>query len=107
MSAGLKLSAQLTEAKDDKTRARSIADSCYDLAARFSQLTHLAAQGHLREEELRLKRELEKARSELRETELRLQKDIEQIRADITPGSTYSNGSYRRWLIQLQSLPRW
>jgi hypothetical protein len=48
MSAALKLYTQLTEATDDKTRARLIADAFDALEARFPQITDLATQSHVR-----------------------------------------------------------
>jgi hypothetical protein len=54
MSAALRLYEQLTEATDDKTRARLIAEAFDALETRFPQLSDLATQGHVRESELRL-----------------------------------------------------
>jgi len=86
MSAALRLYEQLTEAKDDKTRARLIAEAFDELEARFPQLTDLATQGHLRESELRLQKEIKEAegrlRKEIAELEGRLRKEIEQIRVE-------------------------
>ncbi|MFE8033900.1 DUF1640 domain-containing protein [Thiohalocapsa marina] len=72
MSAALQLYAQLTEAQDEKTRARLIADAFDALEARFPQITDLATQGHVRESELRLQKEI-------KEVEARLQKEIKEI----------------------------
>jgi uncharacterized protein involved in exopolysaccharide biosynthesis len=74
MSAALELYTQLTEAPDDKTRARLIADAFDALEARFLQITDLATQGHVRESELRLQKEI-------KEVEARLQKEIKEIEA--------------------------
>jgi len=74
MSAALELYTQLTEAPDDKTRARLIADAFDALEARFPQITDLATQGHVRESELRLQKEI-------KEVEARLQKEIKEIEA--------------------------
>jgi uncharacterized protein involved in exopolysaccharide biosynthesis len=74
MSAALELYTQLTEAPDDKTRARLIADAFDALDARFPQITDLATQGHVRESELRLQKEI-------KEVEARLQKEIKEIEA--------------------------
>jgi hypothetical protein len=79
MSAALRLYEQLTEAKDDKTRARLIAEAFDELEARFPQLTDLATQGHLRE------------------SELRLQKEIEQVRADIARAKV----DILKWVVPL------
>lgn len=69
MSAALRLYEQLTEAKDDKTRARLIAEAFDELEARFPQLADLATQGHVRESELRLQKEI-------KEVEVRLTQAI-------------------------------
>jgi hypothetical protein len=76
MSAALKLYEQLSEAKDDKTRARLIAEAFDQLEARFPQPADLATQGHVRESELRLQKEI-------KEVEGRLRKEIEQIRVEV------------------------
>lgn len=83
MSAALQLYEQLTEAPDDKTRARLIAEAFDVLEARFPQIGDLATQGHVRESELRLQQGVEQVRGELRESELRLQKEIEQVRNEV------------------------
>ena len=72
MSAALRLYEQLTEAKDDKTRARLIAEAFDELEARFPQLADLATQGHVRESELRLQKEI-------KEVEGRLRKEIKEL----------------------------
>jgi len=87
MSAALRLYEQLTEAKDDKTRARLIAEAFDELEARFPQLTDLATQGHVREAELRLQKEIKESegrlRKEITELEGRLTKEIEHIRVEV------------------------
>lgn len=76
MSAALELYTQLTEAPDEKTRARLIADAFDALEARFPQISELATQGHVRESELRLQKEI-------REVEARLQKEIREVEGRI------------------------
>jgi hypothetical protein len=76
MSAALKLYEQLTEAKDDKTRARLIAEAFDELEDRFPQLADLATQGHVRESELRLQKEIELLRVDLKALEVRLTQAI-------------------------------
>lgn len=76
MSAALRLYEQLTEAKDDKTRARLIAEAFDELETRFPQLADLATQGHVRESELRLQKEIEVVRKEIKELEGRLRREI-------------------------------
>jgi biopolymer transport protein ExbB/TolQ len=79
MSSALQLYTQLTEAPDDKTRARVIADAFDALEARFPQITDLATQGHVRESELHLQKEI-------KEVEARLQKEIKEIEARLQAG---------------------
>lgn len=77
MSAALHLYEQLTEATDDKTRARLIAEAFDALEARFPQITDLATEGQVRETELRLQKEI-------KEVEGCLQKEIKQIELKIS-----------------------
>mgnify|MGYP001048629882 FL=1 len=72
MSAALRLYEQLSEATDDKTRARLIAEAFDAVEARFPQIGDLATQGHVRESELRLQKEI-------KEVEGRLQKEIKVL----------------------------
>jgi chromosome segregation ATPase len=94
MSAALKLYEQLSEAKDDKTRPRLIAEAFDAFETRFPQLSDLATQGHVRESELRLQKEIkevegrlrmeiEHIRLEIKGLEGALRKEIEQIRVEI------------------------
>ncbi|HYN79514.1 MAG TPA: DUF1640 domain-containing protein [Lamprocystis sp. (in: g-proteobacteria)] len=73
----------LATAPDERARARVIADAFERLEERYPHLPDLTTQGHVREAELRLLKEIEQVRGELRATELRLQKEIEQVRADL------------------------
>jgi F0F1-type ATP synthase membrane subunit b/b' len=95
----------LTTAPDERTRARVIAEAFERLEERYPHLPDLATQGHVRESELRLQRDIEQIRAdlkadieqiraelkadieqiraELHQTELRLQKEIEQVRSDL------------------------
>ncbi|MBK1723683.1 DUF1640 domain-containing protein [Thiocystis violacea] len=84
----------LTTAPDDRTRARVIAEAFERLEERYPHLPDLATQGHVRESELRLQKEIEQVRaelktdieqvrSELRQTELRLQKEIAQVKVSL------------------------
>lgn len=58
MSAALDLYARLTETSDEKERARLIAEAFDALEARFPRINDLATQGHVRESELRLQKEI-------------------------------------------------
>ncbi|MBK1733661.1 DUF1640 domain-containing protein [Thiococcus pfennigii] len=78
-----------------------MAEAFERLEERYPHLPELATQGHVRESELRLQKEIEQVRAEiervraelkldieqvrsaLRESELRLQKGIEQVRAEL------------------------
>ena len=82
ISAGLRLYEQLSEAPDEKTRARLIAEAFDELEARFPPLADLATRGHVRESELSLQREIKEVegrlQKEIREVEGRLQKEIRE-----------------------------
>jgi hypothetical protein len=77
MSAALELYTRLTEAPDEKTRARLIADAFDALETRFPHISDLATQSHVRESELRLQKEI-------KEVEARMQREIKEIEARMT-----------------------
>jgi len=83
VSSSVALYEALTNAPDDRARARVIAEAFERLEERYPHLPELATQGHVRESELRLQEEIEQVRAALRESELRLQKEIEQVRAEL------------------------
>lgn len=83
MSVALKLFEQLTEAGEDRTRAKLIAEAFEQLEALIPETKDLATQGHVRESELRLQMEIEKVRLEIKEAEGRLQKEVEKVRLEI------------------------
>ncbi len=105
MSSVVALYDALASAPDERARARVIAEAFERLEERYPHLPDLATQGHVRESELVLRKEIEQVRaalskdielvradlrkeieqlrSDLRATELRLQKEIEQVRADL------------------------
>ena len=78
---------QLTDAPDDKTRARIIAEAIGQLEDRYPQLKEVATQPQLRETELRLQKEIKEVEAnllkEIKEIEANLQKDIQQTRLEI------------------------
>lgn len=76
MSVALRLYEQLTEAGEDKTRAKLIADAFEQLEDRYPHLKEVATHGHVRETELRLVREIH-------ELDGKLQKEIEGVRLEI------------------------
>jgi len=84
MNSVVELYEALASAPDERARARVIAEAFERLEERYPHLPDLATQGHLRESELRLRKEIEQVGADLRATELRLQKEIEQVRADLT-----------------------
>jgi hypothetical protein len=90
MSSSVALYEALITAPDGRTRARVIAEAIERLEERYPHLPDLVTQGHLRETELRLQKEIEQVRGEIRETELRLQKEIVQVKADLL-----------KWLVPL------
>ncbi|MGQ9686646.1 MAG: hypothetical protein ACUVT2_10130 [Thiobacillaceae bacterium] len=75
---------QLTNAPDDRARARILAQAFEALESRYPHISELATRTHLSETELKLTKEIEQVRAELKETELKLTKEIEQVRAELT-----------------------
>jgi hypothetical protein len=106
MSAALRLYEQLSEATDDKTRARLIAEAFDALEARFPQIGDLATQGHVRESELRLQKEIKEVegrlQKEIREVEGRLRKELEQMRLEtkqVEVNLLRAMNAQTRWLL--------
>ncbi|CRI66009.1 conserved hypothetical protein [Thiocapsa sp. KS1] len=111
MTSSVALYEALTTATDDRARARVIAEAFERIEERYPHLPEMVTQGHLRETELRLQKEIElvktetvqmraeivKISGEIRETELRLQKEIEQVRGEIVR----SKVDLLKWLIPL------
>lgn len=83
MGVALKLYEQLTEAGEDKDRARLIAEAFERLEERYPELKEVATQGHVRESELRLQKEIKEVEGrlqlEIREVEARLQVEIREV----------------------------
>ena len=102
MSSSVALYEALTTAPDERTRARVIAEAIERLEERYPHLPDLATQGHVREAELRLQKEIEQVRAELRETELRLKKEIEQIRAELKSDIEQIRAALRETELRLQ-----
>ncbi len=113
MSAALRLYEQLSEATDDKTRARLIAEAFDALEDRFPQIADLATQGHVREGELRLQKEIKEVEGRLQqeikaldlkiaEVEGRLRTDLEQIRLEtkqVEVNLLRAMNAQTRWLL--------
>lgn len=111
MTSSVALYEALTTATDDRARARVIAEAFERIEERYPHLPEMVTQGHLRETELRLQKEIElvkaetvqmraeivQIRGEIRETELRLQKEIERVRGEIVR----SKVDLLKWLIPL------
>ncbi len=87
MTSSVALYEALTTAPDERTRARLIAEAIERLEERYPHLPDLVTQGHLRETELRLQKEIEQVRADLQanieQVRADLQANIEQVRADL------------------------
>jgi chromosome segregation ATPase len=82
-ASALHLYRQLTQAGEDETRAHILAEAFAELEDRYPNLKDLATQGHVRESELRLQKEIETVRLEIKEAEGRLRKEIETVRLEL------------------------
>jgi hypothetical protein len=80
----LHLYEQLTEAADDKARAKVIAETFGRLAERYPQFRELATPEHIQESELMLKKEIEVLASRLNQIEFQLSKEITDTKVKIT-----------------------
>jgi len=87
----------LSTAPDERSRARVIAEAFENLEDRYPHLPDLATQGHVREAELRLQKEIEQIRADMRATELRLQKEIEQVCGEVARTKI----DLLKWLVPL------
>ena len=76
MSVALRVYEQLTEAPDDKARARVIADAFDQLETTYPALKEAATQTQLRETELRLQKEIGQVRLEIEQVRLEI-KNVE------------------------------
>jgi hypothetical protein len=90
MSVALKLYEQLTDAGEDKTRAKLIAEAFEAFEDHYPHLRDVATQSQVKETELRLikeieaiRRETESIRGTVKETEGRLKLEIEVVRGEI------------------------
>jgi hypothetical protein len=92
MSVALRVFEQLTEAGEDRTRARVIAEAFEHLEERYPQLKEVATQGQVRETELRLQKEIKEVEAKLakdiKEVEAKLTKDIREVEAKLTKDIT-------------------
>ncbi len=87
MGFAVRLYDDLAQARDDRERARLIAEAFEKLEERYPELKEVATQGQLRETELRLQKEIKeveaKLQKEIKEVEARLQKDIREVEAKL------------------------
>ncbi|NEX22910.1 DUF1640 domain-containing protein [Thiorhodococcus mannitoliphagus] len=83
MSSSVALDEALATAPDERARAKVIAEAFEQLEERYPNLSNLATQGHVRE------------------TELRLQKEIEQVRADLSTQIERIKSDLLRWLLPI------
>ena len=85
MALALQLYEELTEAPDDKTRARLIANAFERMESRYPQIKDLATQSQARETELRLLHEIKdteaRLKLEIKEVEARLALEIKNVEA--------------------------
>ena len=86
---------QLTDAPDDKARARIIAEAIGQLEDRYPQLREVATQPQLRETELRLQKEI-------KEVEARLSKEIHLLDLKIAENTSKiaeTKAELVRWVV--------
>ena len=91
----LHLYEQLTEATDERAKAKIIAEAFGQLEERYPHLKDIATQGHVRESELRLLKEIEGVRLEIKEVELSLQKEIKGVEVKIAE----TRADLVRWVV--------
>ncbi len=82
-SAALHLYEQLSEATDDKSRAKIIAEAFSQLEDRYPHLKEVATQSHVRESELRLQKEIREVEVKIKEVEAKLQKEMREIEVNL------------------------
>jgi chromosome segregation ATPase len=97
---------QLTDAPDDKTRARIIAEAIGQLEDGYPQLREVATQPQLRETELRLQKEIKEVEAslqkEIKEVEARLSKEIHTLDLKIAENTTKiaeTKAELVRWVV--------
>jgi uncharacterized protein involved in exopolysaccharide biosynthesis len=83
----LHLYEQLTEATDDKARARIIAEAFGQLEEHYPNLKDVATQTQVRETELLLQKEIKeveaKLQIEIRQVEAKLEKELKEVEAKL------------------------
>jgi fructoselysine-6-P-deglycase FrlB-like protein len=94
MMTAVELYEALASAPDDRSRAKLIAEAFERLEERYPHLPELATQGHVRESELRLQKEIEKIRAELITR-------IEQVRAELKADIAHTKADLLKWIVPL------
>jgi gas vesicle protein len=106
MSSVVELYEALASAPDERARARVIAEAFERLEERYPHLPELVTQGHLRESELRLTREIEQLRADLtiRIEQLRgeVKTEIEQLRGEVKTEIEQLRGEVKTEIQQLR-----
>jgi DNA repair exonuclease SbcCD ATPase subunit len=92
----------LRSAPDDTTRAKLIAEAFERLDERYPHLKDAATQGHVRESELRLQKEIEQVRKEIEQLRADLQLQIEQVRSELKTDIEQLRGQIATELEQLR-----
>ncbi len=116
MTSAVLLYDELLNAKDERERARVLAQFLESLEQRFPELNDMATNRQLSETELRLikeieqvraelSKEIEQVRAELAETELKLTKEIEQVRLEVQKTrAELLKWSFLFWISQFGAL---
>ncbi len=73
----------LSQAPDERARAKIIAETLQRIEEQYPHLPDVATQGHVRESELRLQKEIEDVRHQTEQVRADLEKQIEQVRAEL------------------------
>ncbi len=106
MSSVVELYEALASAPDERARARVIAEAFERLEERYPHLPDLVTQAHLRETELRLRKDIEQVRADLmlRLEELRgdVKTEIEQLRGEVKTEIEQLRGEVKRDIEQLR-----
>jgi hypothetical protein len=82
MGLALQLYEDLTNAGEDRVRARVIAEALEQIEARYPDVRDMATKTHISETELRLQKEIESTRLQIKEVEANLKKDIQAVQLE-------------------------
>jgi len=103
MGLALKLYEQLTEAPDDMTRFKLVANTIDELEQLWPKADEVATGGDVREAELRLQKEIEQLRADTQAGDLNLRKEIEQLRGDLQKDIEQLRGDLQKDIEQLRA----